>query len=44
MTSGASAPERLVERMLSYLAGLGADEVEEVTLTTERLRFSNVRV
>ena len=44
VTSGASAPERLVERMLSYLAGLGADEVEEVALTTERLRFSNVRV
>ena len=44
VTSGASAPERLVERMLSFLAGLGALEVEEVTLATERLRFSNVRV
>jgi 4-hydroxy-3-methylbut-2-enyl diphosphate reductase len=44
VTSGASAPERLVERMLSFLAGLGATEVEEVTLATERLRFSNVRV
>ena len=44
VTSGASAPERLVERMLGYLADLGADDVEEVTLTTERLRFSTVRV
>jgi 4-hydroxy-3-methylbut-2-enyl diphosphate reductase len=44
VTSGASAPERLVERMLAFLAGLGATEVEEVTLATERLRFSNVRV
>jgi (E)-4-hydroxy-3-methyl-but-2-enyl pyrophosphate reductase len=44
VTSGASAPERLVERMLSFLAGLGVSEVEEVTLATERLRFSNVRV
>jgi hypothetical protein len=30
--------------MLAYLAGLGATEVEEVTLATERLRFSDVRV
>ncbi len=44
VTSGASAPERLVERMLAFLAGLGATEVDEVTLATERLRFSNVRV
>jgi 4-hydroxy-3-methylbut-2-en-1-yl diphosphate reductase len=44
VTSGASAPERLVERMLAFLAGLGATEVEEITLATERLRFSNVRV
>jgi 4-hydroxy-3-methylbut-2-en-1-yl diphosphate reductase len=44
VTSGASAPERLVERMLAFLAGLGATEVEEVSLATERLRFSNVRV
>jgi 4-hydroxy-3-methylbut-2-enyl diphosphate reductase len=44
VTSGASAPERLVERMLAFLAKLGATEVEEVTLATERLRFSNVRV
>jgi 4-hydroxy-3-methylbut-2-en-1-yl diphosphate reductase len=44
VTSGASAPERLVERMLAFLAGLGATEVDEVTLATERLRFSKVRV
>jgi 4-hydroxy-3-methylbut-2-enyl diphosphate reductase len=44
LTSGASAPEWLVERMLAYLAELGATEVEEVTLRTERLRFSDVRV
>jgi len=44
LTSGASAPEWLVERMLRLLAGLGATEVEEVTLAQERLRFSNVRV
>ncbi len=44
LTSGASAPEWLVERMLAYLVGLGATEVEEVALATERLRFSDVRV
>jgi 4-hydroxy-3-methylbut-2-en-1-yl diphosphate reductase len=40
LTSGASAPERLVERMLAFLAGEGFSEVEEVTLTEERVRFS----
>jgi 4-hydroxy-3-methylbut-2-enyl diphosphate reductase len=44
LTSGASAPERLVERMLAFLADLGATEVEEVRLAEEHLRFSNVRV
>ncbi len=44
LTSGASAPERLVERMLAFLADLGATEVQEVRLTEEHLRFSNVRV
>ena len=44
LTSGASAPEWLVERMLAYLASHGATEVEEVVLTEENLRFSNVRV
>ena len=44
LTSGASAPEWLVDRMLGWLASQGATEVEEVRLTEERLRFSNVRV
>jgi 4-hydroxy-3-methylbut-2-enyl diphosphate reductase len=44
LTSGASAPEWLVERMLAWLASLGAAEVEEVRVTEEHLRFSDVRV
>jgi 4-hydroxy-3-methylbut-2-enyl diphosphate reductase len=44
LTSGASAPERLVERMLAWLAERGVTEVEEVELAQERLRFSDVRV
>ena len=40
LTSGASAPERLVERMLAFLAGQGFSQVEEVTLTEEKVRFS----
>ncbi|MFM7718221.1 MAG: 4-hydroxy-3-methylbut-2-enyl diphosphate reductase [Actinomycetota bacterium] len=44
LTSGASAPEWLVERMLAFLASQGATEVEEVRLAQEHLRFSNVRV
>jgi 4-hydroxy-3-methylbut-2-en-1-yl diphosphate reductase len=40
LTSGASAPERLVHRMLEYLGELGFSDVEEVTLTEERMRFS----
>ena len=44
LTSGASAPERLVDRMLGWLAEHGATEVEEITLAKERLRFSDVRV
>jgi 4-hydroxy-3-methylbut-2-en-1-yl diphosphate reductase len=44
LTSGASAPERLVDRMLAWLAEQGATEVEEVRLTEEHLRFSDVRV
>jgi len=34
----------LVDRVLAYLAATGAIEVEEVRLTEEHLRFSNVRV
>jgi len=44
LTSGASAPERLVDRLLVWLAGQGATEVEELRLTEEHLRFSDVRV
>jgi 4-hydroxy-3-methylbut-2-enyl diphosphate reductase len=44
VTSGASAPEWLVERMLAFLREHGAAEVEEMRLTQERLRFSDVRV
>jgi 4-hydroxy-3-methylbut-2-enyl diphosphate reductase len=44
LTSGASAPEWLVERMLAYLAEQGATEVEEIRLAEESLRFSNVRL
>jgi 4-hydroxy-3-methylbut-2-enyl diphosphate reductase len=44
VTSGASAPEWLVDRMLAWLASLGAAEVEEVRVTQEHLRFSDVRV
>jgi 4-hydroxy-3-methylbut-2-en-1-yl diphosphate reductase len=44
LTSGASAPERLVDRLLLWLAGQGATEVEELRLTEEHLRFSDVRV
>jgi 4-hydroxy-3-methylbut-2-enyl diphosphate reductase len=40
LSSGASAPEWLVERMLAFLAEQGATEVEEVRLTEETLRFS----
>jgi len=40
LTSGASAPEWLVHRMLGWLAERGFDRVEEVTLIEERVRFS----
>jgi 4-hydroxy-3-methylbut-2-enyl diphosphate reductase len=44
LTSGASAPEWLVDRMLAFLARHGATEVEEVELAEEHVRFSNVRL
>jgi 4-hydroxy-3-methylbut-2-en-1-yl diphosphate reductase len=44
LTSGASAPERLVDRLLAWLAAQGATEVEELRLREEHLRFSDVRV
>ncbi|MGW0802260.1 4-hydroxy-3-methylbut-2-enyl diphosphate reductase [Nonomuraea sp. NPDC002799] len=40
VSSGASAPERLVEEVLAWLAGHGYADVESVTLTEETLTFS----
>jgi len=40
VTSGASAPEWLVDRMLAFLREEGATEVEELRLTDEDVRFS----
>jgi 4-hydroxy-3-methylbut-2-en-1-yl diphosphate reductase len=40
LTSGASAPEHLVERMLAWLARLGFDDVEQVSVAEEGVRFS----
>ena len=39
VTSGASAPERLVERVITYLRERGAASVEELRVTEENLRF-----
>ena len=44
LTSGASAPEWLADRMLAWFAERGAVEVEEIRLTEEHLRFSDVRM
>ena len=44
VTSGASVPEILVTDVLAWLAAQGATEVEELRLTEEHLRFSDVRV
>jgi len=40
LTSGASAPEWLVERMLAWLAERGFDRVEQALITEERVRFA----
>jgi 4-hydroxy-3-methylbut-2-enyl diphosphate reductase len=40
VTSGASAPEWLVDRMVDFLRAQGATEVEELRLTDENVRFS----
>jgi 4-hydroxy-3-methylbut-2-enyl diphosphate reductase len=40
LTSGASAPEHLVERMLAWLADRGFGQVEQVTVAEEGVRFS----
>ncbi len=39
VTSGASAPEWLVERVVEHLRSLGARRVEEVRVTEETVRF-----
>jgi 4-hydroxy-3-methylbut-2-en-1-yl diphosphate reductase len=39
LTAGASAPEHLVHRLVTAIAGLGPVEVEERTTTTETLQF-----
>ena len=40
VTSGASAPEFLVERVVDYLKDHGATEIRQVNTTLETLRFS----
>jgi 4-hydroxy-3-methylbut-2-enyl diphosphate reductase len=40
LTSGASAPEWLVERMVEFLRQRGAVEVEEIRVIEESVRFS----
>jgi 4-hydroxy-3-methylbut-2-en-1-yl diphosphate reductase len=40
VTSGASAPEHLVSRMLAWLAERGFDDVEQVPIVEEGVRFS----
>ena len=40
VTSGASAPEWLVDRMITFLKEQGATEVEEVHVAEEQVRFS----
>jgi 4-hydroxy-3-methylbut-2-en-1-yl diphosphate reductase len=40
VTAGASAPEHLVEAVVSYFRGLGVTEVEEVEAVEERVTFA----
>jgi 4-hydroxy-3-methylbut-2-enyl diphosphate reductase len=40
LTAGASAPERLVRRLMDELAGLGPLEVEDRTVATESIQFN----
>jgi 4-hydroxy-3-methylbut-2-enyl diphosphate reductase len=40
VSSGASAPEVLVDRLLTKLAGMGYSDVETKTVTTEDVTFS----
>ena len=43
VTSGASAPEWLVERVVDWLQARGADEVEELRVTEENVEFGYPR-
>jgi 4-hydroxy-3-methylbut-2-enyl diphosphate reductase len=40
LTSGASAPEHLISQMLAWLAARGFDEIEQVSVAEEGVRFS----
>jgi 4-hydroxy-3-methylbut-2-enyl diphosphate reductase len=40
VTAGASAPEHLVQELIDYLRGLGYQEMEEIELVDEDVRFS----
>jgi (E)-4-hydroxy-3-methyl-but-2-enyl pyrophosphate reductase len=40
LTSGASAPERLMDRMIAWLADRGFDRVEQAMVTEESVRFA----
>ncbi len=40
ITAGASAPENLVQDLVAYLKTLGAEEMEEVEVATERVTFT----
>jgi 4-hydroxy-3-methylbut-2-enyl diphosphate reductase len=40
LTSGASAPEHLVERLLAWLADRGYGDVEQISVAEEGVRFS----
>ena len=39
VTAGASAPEILVNEVVAYLKGVGAQEVEELTVVEEDIEF-----
>jgi 4-hydroxy-3-methylbut-2-en-1-yl diphosphate reductase len=44
VTAGASAPEALVDRVVDAISGLGPTTVEEVSVTTESVRFALPRM
>ena len=39
ITSGASAPEELVQRLVEFFRARGTDDIREVTVTEEGVRF-----